>query len=274
MKIIILGSQGMAGHIITHYLKSINKYNIITIARRNANYIIDIEKNLNELYDIIIEENADIIINCIGLLIKDSKKNIKRAIFINTLFPHWLEKITKNTKTKIIHLSTDCIFDGTKGNYSETDIPTEKNNYGKTKAAGEINNTKDLTLRLSIIGTEIKENGTGLLHWFLHQKGEIKGFTNCIWNGITTLELAKVIHYIIKNNISLSGIYHLVPDFHISKYKLLCLIKKIWNKTDVTILEEPNFYQNKTLINNRKQELKYIFPNYCQQLKELYEYTK
>ena len=278
-QILILGAHGMAGHMITSYLKQLNKYEIFTLARDSkfgiTDYYCDVEINIDMLDGIINEDiDLDIVINCIGLLNKPANENPAKAIYLNSYLPHYLELITKNTNTKIIHLSTDCIFDGTQGNHSETDKPTEINYYGRSKALGEILNNKDLTLRLSIIGTELKKDGIGLLNWFLNQKGTITGYNNCYWNGITTLELAKQIDKIIEQNPNLSGLYHLAPDFNINKYELLCLAKKIWNKENIEIVAKKDFHQNKTLINSRKDEYNPQIPNYETQLKELYEYTK
>ena len=269
LNVLILGSGGMAGSAITDYLNRLNKYTVITTSRtKHSTYNIDIEKDLGEIGSIITGEEPDIIINCIGLLVKPCQDNHAKAIYINSYFPHYLEYITKNTKTKVIHLSTDCVNIGTKGNYSETDIPDEVSNYGKTKALGEIVNKKDLTLRLSIIGSELKENGTGLFHWFMQQKGSVGGFTKVIWNGITCYELAKQIDKIMDTN--LTGLYHLVPDFKISKYELLQLIAKVFNK-DITIIRNNNFIQDKTLVNNRKEEYNPNIPCYKSQLQEMKE---
>lgn len=273
MKILIIGSNGMAGHMIVRYLNSLNKYTIKTSARSNSDYNLDVENDLDLLLNAIKDFEPDIIINCIGLLIKACNDNPDRAIYVNSYFPHWLEKIAKNTRTKVIHLSTDCIFDGTQGNHLETDKATETSWYGRTKNMGEIINNKDLTLRLSIIGTELKSNGVGLLNWFLNQEGIVNGFTNCYWNGITTLELAKQIDTIIENRPNLSGLYHLAPDFKINKYNLLVLAKNIWNMDKVQIFKKSDFCQDKTLINSRKNEYNPEIPDYETQLKELYKFT-
>ena len=274
-RILILGSAGMAGHTIYKYLSSLDKYEILTTARNDKyispNFIIDIERELIRLKAIIYIHRPDIIINCIGILVKEANDNPLKAIYVNSYFPHWLEETTKNIKTKIIHLSTDCVFDGKKinGGYNESNVPNETNWYGKSKSWGEIINDKDLTIRLSIIGDELKPNGTGLFHWFMKQKGTIKGFTKAYWNGILTLELAKQLEKIIDSKYDLRGLYQLVPDFKIAKYDLLHLIQKIFNKNDVVMLQNNDFIQDKTLINNRKDEYDPKIPSYEQQLIEM-----
>jgi len=275
--ILILGAAGMAGHMIHKYLKTFPEYNVISTAR-NEKYIIpdyNIEalEDTDRLAQIIKSQNIDIVINCIGLLVKDCNLNAEKGFHINSCFPHYLEDITENTKTKIIHLSTDCVFSGKKGNYSETDIPDETNNYGRYKSIGELENDKDLTLRMSIIGNELKSNGSGLFEWFMRQEGTVKGYNKCLWSGITTLELAKQIKKIIELPTNLSDLYHLVPDFSISKYELLTLIGKIFNKK-IIIECDDSIEKNKILINNRKEEYCPNIPDYYIQLQELKEFIK
>jgi len=143
-KILVLGSRGMAGHTIVNYFKKFTSHNITEIARTLSDYNLDVETNLNYLTYLIKNLKIDIIINCIGILLPDSTKNISRTIYINSFFPHWLEEITKNTNTKIIHLSTNCIFKEDRGNYLDTDIPDGEGWYAKTKALGEIVNNKEI----------------------------------------------------------------------------------------------------------------------------------
>ena len=277
MKIMILGSSGMAGNMISSYFKNHSRYEIINVARNSklspAKHYINIEHDLHLLKQIILNEAPFVIINCIGLLVKDSNDNPERAIYINSYFPHWLESITKSTNTKIIHISTDCVFDGRKGFYSEKDIPNETNWYGRSKALGELNNYKDLTIRTSIIGTELKENGSGLLEWALRQKETVNGYSNCFWNGVTTFELAKFIDYMLLCKPDISGIYHLTTPNRISKADLLELIYKThYGHVKVNPIANPVI--DKTLVNTRSSELKYITPDYIAQLRNLYDFNK
>lgn len=167
---------------------------------------------------------------------------------------------------KRIHLSTDCVFSGLKGMYKEDDIKDEKNIYGLSKNIGEIEDDKNLTFRMSIIGPEIKNNGTGLFNWFMMQKGKIKGYSNVYWTGIRTLELAKAIEVAI--NEDLKGLYHLVCNEKISKYELLCMIKEIFNKEDVIIEMDDSKICDKSMINSRK-DFSFRVGNYRQMLSEL-----
>jgi dTDP-4-dehydrorhamnose reductase len=230
MKILVVGSNGMAGHVITKYLKQ-QRYEVITLARNNADYALDIEDtNAVKLFFTNLKTDFDFVINCVGLLVNESNSRPDRAAIINSWFPHYLEHQYFNTHTRIIHLSTDCVFDGKKGNYIEDDTHTEMNHYGSSKSLGEINNAKDVTFRMSIIGPEIKSNGTGLMNWILTNANiELQGWENAWWNGITTLELAKCINTHIKNP-TITGVYHLVNNNNkINKYELLSKINSIYN---------------------------------------------
>ena len=273
MNILVLGSNGMAGHIITKYL--IGKgYNVVTFARSNADITIDIEDQSTTIeFFNSIKNEYDFIINCIGLLVKDSINRPDRAAIVNGWFPHMIENAIKNSKTKLIHLSTDCVFDGKEGYYSEDSIHTETNWYGKSKSYGEVNNDKDITFRMSIIGTEIKSNGTGLLNWVLTNKDtELSGWENALWNGITTLQLAKCIDQYITNP-TIAGVYHLVNNsVYINKYELLCKINDVFELGKTINKTQGPKSVNKILTDTRNA-VDFNIPNYDIQLKELKDFT-
>lgn len=275
MKILILGSNGMAGHMIVQYLSEKN-HDIKTVARHNADFLLDVEdkERVEDFLTLIENEKFNFIINCMGVLVKDSIDNPERAMIVNGWFPHAIERKFKDTNTKLIHLSTDCIFDGQRGNYLETDLPTENNTYGTTKAYGEILNDKDVTFRMSIIGPEIKNNGTGLFNWiYNNENSELSGWENALWNGVTTLQLAKCIDQYI-NNPKITGIYHLVNnDVSINKYDLLCKINDIFDlKKQIKRTQGPKTV-NKILVNTR-EDFYFDIPDYDTQLQELKEYVK
>jgi dTDP-4-dehydrorhamnose reductase len=262
----------MAGHLIFKYLEK-QGHNIDTMARSNATFNVDIEniQTTNEfLFEI--KDNYDFIINCIGLLVKDSIDRPDRAILINSWFPHAIENAIKNSKTRLIHLSTDCVFSGSTGNYIESDIHTETNSYGKSKSLGEVNNYKDITFRMSIIGPELKNNGTGLFAWFLNNSSkEIDGWENAWWNGLTTLQLAKCIEKYIQNPI-ITGIYNLVNnDIKINKYELLCKINEIYKLEKTIIKSNGSKTVNKILVDTQEL-IDFKIPEYDIQLTELQEF--
>ena len=269
MKVLVVGSNGMAGHVITKFLRK-QGHTVSTAAKSNADYRLDVEETAGtQQFFEEIKNDYDFIINCIGLLVKDSNDRPDRAAIINAWFPHAIEHAIQNAKTKLIHLSTDCVFDGKKGDYIENDTHTEMNAYGSSKSLGEVNNSKDVTFRMSIIGTEIKENGTGLLNWVLKNTDkELPGWENAWWNGITTLQLAKCIDQYI-NSPTISGVYHLVNnDNKINKYDLLCKINEIF-KLEKTILKTVGPKPvNKILIDTRNL-IDFEIPSYDTMLLEM-----
>lgn len=272
--ILILGSGGMVGSNIYSYLTSLGKYDIYDVAREQINpetYVVDI-KNLNFVKRLITWRiQPDIIINCIGILIQESEKDPENAMWINGYFPHWLEETTKNSKTKIIHLSTDCVFSGDTGNYLDTDKPDGESIYARSKILGEIVNKKDLTLRMSVIGVGLKKPDTGLLSWFFRQTGVVLGYSEAFWSGITVLELAKAIDKLIDSDIV--GLYHLAPDYSISKFRLLKLIQDICNKKDIEIVMNCVLKTDKTLVYSKPPIPNYIMSeSYEIMLKEYMEY--
>ena len=192
-KIFILGTNGMAGHIIFNYLKTeLNNFELISIARKHNFYRSDYEldiQNLKNLETLILKNKPNTIINCIGILNKNAEDNPADSILINSYFPHFLEKVTSQLQTKIIHLSTDCVFSGLKGNYKENDFKDATGFYALTKSLGEINNNKDLTIRTSIIGPDLNPNGIGLFNWYTKQTGIVKGYKNAIYKKLPNLVL-------------------------------------------------------------------------------------
>jgi dTDP-4-dehydrorhamnose reductase len=281
-KVLVIGIKGMAGHLIFKKLPQLGNYATYGIARnitQKAN-VFDLDvSNTSALTAIINENKFDVIVNCIGILNKDAEENPDKAIWFNAYFPHYLEHITKGTTTKIVHISTDCVFSGKKGNYSETDFKDGVGFYAQSKALGEIINDKDITLRTSIIGPEINTNGIGLFHWFMNQDNSqvLKGFTNAFWSGITTLELAKTVHWAIENNVT--GLKQIARE-KIDKYSLLLLFNEVFKNNQVTILADDYYKVDKSLMSTRTDFI-YNVPSYKEMLLDIkawienndYEYT-
>ena len=270
-KILIIGSKGMAGHIIYYYFKELPNFEVIDISRSNkvfnSSYILDVNDTL-ELEKIIYKEKPCIVINCIGILNKDAEDNPDKAIFLNSYLPHFLAKLGSKLNFKLIHISTDCVFNGKKGSYKEDDIKDGFGIYAQSKALGEVNYGNHLTIRTSIIGPEINNNGIGLFNWFMHQNGEIKGFRNVIWSGVTTIELAKAIEKMIDQNII--GLYQLV-NYPINKFDLLLLFKQIFSKQNINLVAFDDYYANKSLISTRN-DFTYNVCNYLTMMEEMKEW--
>lgn len=273
-KILVLGANGMAGHVITKYLRNQQEgYKVIAVARTQSiitpDVLLDVT-DFEKLGTLIKSEKPDFIINAIGLLNEVAEKNPDLAILINSYLPHFLESVTRDTTCKVIHISTDCVFSGKKGGYIETDIKDGQGFYAQSKALGEIINDKDITLRTSIIGPEININGIGLFNWFMRQEGNIKGYTKAIWSGVTTIELAKAIKYVINNDIK--GLYHISNNLVINKYDLLNLFKKYTDKS-IELDSVDGLIANKSFIDTRK-EFNYQIPSYQVMIKEMINLMK
>lgn len=270
MKYLILGAGGMAGHIITHYLKDQGEV-VEGLERRELLYCKTYNMDatqFDKLGQIIKENNYDVIINCIGLLNQNAEDNVDLAILLNSYLPHFLVKVTRDMKTKVIQMSTDCVFSGKKGHYTEKDFPDGETYYDRTKALGEINDEKNLTFRNSIIGPDINENGIGLFNWFMKQEGDINGFEKSIWTGVTTLTLAKAMHKASYEN--LTGLYNLVNNETISKYSLVSLFNKYSNKK-LIIRKVDGIIHDKSLYRTR-DDFNFEVPSYEQQVKEMFEW--
>lgn len=271
-KVLLFGATGMAGHVVYYYLQSTGKYDISNVVYRTPltedSIIVDVT-NRDAVADVVHRVHPEIIINCVGILIKGSREHPDNAILINAYFPHLLKRLSDEVGAKLIHISTDCVFSGKKGNYTEDDFRDADDVYGRSKALGEIINDKDLTIRTSIIGPELKENGEGLFHWFMHQCGEINGFRTAIWGGVTTLELAKAIDFSLDNGIV--GLIHLSNGVGISKFDLLNLFKEIWGK-DTVIKPYDGNEVDKSI--EKSLRLDYEVPSYRQMLVEQFEMMK
>ena len=270
-KVLLFGATGMAGQVVYYYLQSTGKYNITNVVFRiplTADSIIVDVTDRNAVTKVIADVNPEIIINCVGVLVEGAKRYPDNAILINAYFPHLLKKLSDEIGAKLIHISTDCVFSGKKGNYTEEDIPDAQDVYGRSKALGEIINDKDLTIRTSIIGPELKKNGEGLFHWFMMQQGSVNGFKTAIWGGVTTLELAKAICVAIDSEIS--GLIHLTNGVGISKLELLNLFKEIWHKQDIDILPYNANDVDKSIAKSNK--FNYVVSDYKSMLVELYDW--
>jgi len=259
----------MLGHQVVNYFLKFDDYDVIDIAFRSnlreETIVLDVtDKAVFE--KVVTELNPDFIVNCIGVLIYESN-NVENAIYLNAYLPHQLKKISRNIDAKLIHISTDCVFSGDKGGYIESDVKDGKGIYSQTKILGEIEDDSNVTLRTSIVGPELKENGKGLFHWFMNQQGSISGFTRVIWSGVTTIELAKAIKWSIDNDIT--GLYHVTNNSSISKYNLLQLFKK-YTKKDVKIKSIDGSGIDKSFIDT-KLIMNYHIPSYEVMIKEMVE---
>ena len=239
----------MAGHTISIYLKE-RGHHVIGFSRHGVPFleeqVLGDAQDKALLTEIIDEGGFDVVINCIGILNQHAEQNPVAATYFNGELPHILAHITEKYSTRIFHMSTDCVFAGNTGPYTEDSIPDGKTVYDRTKAAGELNDDDNLTFRCSIVGPDINPSGIGLFNWFMAQNGPIKGYTGAIWTGLTTLELAKAMETAAKE--SFTGLVDMVPPESISKFDLLQLFNECLRGNSVEIEPDERVQLDKTLV--------------------------
>lgn len=274
MKFLVLGCNGMAGHTISLYLKE-QGYEVDGFARKKAlfaNTIVGDARDTGLLYHTIENGHYGAVVNCVGLLNKFAENDHEAAVYLNSYLPQLLAKITSNSETQIIHISTDCVFSGSRGGYAESDFPDGELFYDRSKALGEIVNKKDVTFRMSIVGPDTDKDGIGLINWFMQQKKRVKGYKNAMWTGQTTLQLAKTVENAVIQKVH--GLYNMVPEDKISKYDMLVLFNKYLRRDEIEIVPEENFKIDKSLKRTNYELFSYKIPGYEQQIKELGEWMR
>lgn len=274
MRFLILGCNGMLGHMVSLYLKE-RGHSVDGFARGKSEFVSTITgdaRDLKLLTEIVKDGSYDTVVNCIGLLNQFAEDDHEAAVFLNAYLPQFLAKVTKESETQIIHISTDCVFSGTRGGYKENDFPDGTLFYDRSKALGELNGSKDVTFRNSIIGPDIKKEGIGLINWFMQQKGKVCGYKNAMWTGQTTLQLAKTIENAAIQRVY--GLYHMVPENSISKYDLLRLFNRYLRKEPIMIVPEENFKIDKSLVRTNLEMFSYKIPDYEEQVRELGDWMR
>ncbi|WP_113930751.1 SDR family oxidoreductase [Bacillus sp. P14.5] len=274
MNVLVLGGHGMAGHIIVDYLKRQEGYRVYSTTRTGEDDSIQLDVlDLSSVSKVLKETRPEVVINAVGLLNETADKNLKDALIVNSLLPHHITDTLEEMGMggKLIHISTDCVFSGKSGEYDESSVKDGTSVYAKTKSLGEVTEEPHLTIRTSIIGPELKEDGCGLFLWFMKQAGEIKGFDRVYWNGVTTLQLAKAIDHCLQEGVT--GLYHLCQEDKVSKYQLLTMIKVVFDKTDVTIMKDTEYSSDKSLVKTRK-DIEYRVPGYPVMLQEMRDWME
>lgn len=281
-RVLILGGTGMLGH-KAYQIISQEFDTWVTFRRYNSNFnklgifheskIIDgVDAfSFNTVESAIKSVRPHIILNCIGIIkqLKDAKCP-KTSIYINSLLPHLLAETCQSNNIRLIHISTDCVFSGKRGNYQEIDISDAEDLYGRSKYLGEVNYPPGLTLRTSIIGHELNSK-VSLIDWFLSNKGgRVFGYEKAFYTGLSTVAFSKEIVRIIMDFPTLSGLYH-VSSERISKLELLKLINKIYN-CHVLIEPDKHFFCDRSLNSEKYRSLTGFIPeNWDIMIKEMYE---
>lgn len=274
MKFLVLGCNGMAGHLISLYLQE-QGHDVTGFALEKSRLlnksIAGDATDFPSLKKIIQEGKYDTVINCIGILNQFAENNHALATLLNSYLPHFVADAANEVDAQVIHMSTDCVFSGKRGQYTEDDLPDGTTFYDRSKALGELNDNKNITLRNSIIGPDINEKGIGLLNWFMHQSGEINGYTKALWTGQTTLQLAKTMEAAALERAT--GLYNTVPDTNISKYELVKLFNKYLRNDSLTIHPIDGVNADKSL--KRTQfDFAYRIPDYETMVCELSDWMR
>jgi dTDP-4-dehydrorhamnose reductase len=252
-RVLILGGIGMLGHVLVRHLSGTDRYDVYATCRdrdevsrffppRLAGRFIE-EKVEAEDFDSITRSldlvRPDAVINCIGIIKqRPEAEDPLTAITINSLLPHRVSLACRERGIRMVHVSTDCVFDGKKGMYTEEDLPAPEDLYGRTKLLGEVNGSHCVTLRTSIIGHELRGR-FGLIEWFLGESGRVRGYTGAIYSGFPTIEFARIIADRVLPDTGLAGLYH-VSSEPVSKFDLLHLVARRYHReTEIEPISEP-----------------------------------
>ncbi|MFC5653493.1 dTDP-4-dehydrorhamnose reductase family protein [Paenibacillus solisilvae] len=274
MKLLIIGGRGMAGHVLVRYFQSEPGWTVDYTTRspedRDGHFL---EATDSEAVAVLLNElRPNIIINAAGVLNQDAEDHPLLAYQVNGLLPHWLRHQADQIGARLIHISSDCVFNGIRGQYCEDDRPDGTSVYARSKSLGEIHDQRHLTIRTSIIGPEIRMYGIGLLQWFLSQRDTVNGYGRVWWNGVTTLELAKAIEYAIERP-KIGGLIHLTASETVTKLELLTLFRDVFNRFSVIIKPDYRVNIDRTLQCTR-QDWHYETPRYRVMLEELARWMK
>lgn len=283
MKVLVLGASGLIGSTTLRVLSERLDWQVYGTIRSDSIRLflprIDVDKlvsnldvdNISSFIQVISEVRPDVVINCIGATKHKKEGNSPiNAIDLNALLPHRLAQICALAGSRFIHISTDCVFSGKEGFYSESSLADADDVYGRSKALGEVTYDGALTLRTSTIGHELQSN-YGLLNWFLSQKTSCKGFSKAIFSGLPTVVFAQIIRDIVLENTELKGLYHVAAE-PINKYDLLKMISKIYNK-EINIEPDESLVINRSLDASRfNQATGYNPPDWQSLIKTMYQY--
>lgn len=282
-EVLILGINGMLGHKLFMHLTKCEGLRVYGTARSregctkmlssypDQNVFFGIDAHCSDsISSLIASIKPDWVINCIGIIKQSSLgNNHVENIYINALFPHKLAQICEDNRIRLLHISTDCVFSGKVGSYTENDISDAVDLYGRCKSLGEVSYPHCLTLRTSIIGHELCSR-LGLIEWFLAQHDAIYGYTRHIFSGLPTIVLAQVIDVFILPQSNLSGIYNLSSQ-PISKYDLLKLVAQQYGK-DIDIIPYADTICDRSLDSTRLRSLlSYSLPSWPEMIEQMYQ---
>lgn len=249
-RLLVLGASGMLGNAVLRWFDRYSRYEVFGSVRdpavvaglcervARARFVGGFDmRDAVRLKELLCELRPDVVINCVGVVKQlAGADDPQTAIPINALLPHRLARLCGGIDARLIHIGTDCVFSGDRGNYTETDAPDATDLYGRSKLMGEVDYPNTVTLRTSIIGHELS-SGHGLLGWFLAQSGPARGFSKAIFSALPTVELARVIEQHVLPDPGLRGTYHVSAE-PISKYELLSLVADAYGRNRDLIVDE------------------------------------
>jgi len=283
MNILVLGVSGMLGNAMFRFLSEQQVLNVFGTARSSSTLKhfpaklakrimagIDVE-NQDILMQVFVEVRPAVVVNCVGLIkqLADSD-NPLMALPINAVLPHRLARLCELVGARLVHISTDCVYSGKKGNYLESDISDAEDLYGRSKFLGEVNYKHAITLRTSIIGHELA-SAHGLVGWFLAQEGQAKGYTHAIFSGLPTVELARIVFDVVFPRPALCGVFH-VASTPIAKYDLFKLVAKVYGK-NIEILPDQAVVIDRSLDATRfRNATGYTAPPWPELVSKMYEF--
>jgi len=257
MRVLVLGASGMIGSTTFRVLSERHDWVVYGSVRSETakqffpaqlaeRLLANVDvTNYDALVDVFARIRPEVVINCVGATKHKTDGNDPlMAIPLNALLPHRLARLCEAVNARLVHVSTDCVFSGKQGHYTEEDLPDTDDVYGRSKALGEVDYPNAITLRTSTIGHEL-QSSYGLLDWFLTQQGSCKGFKRAIFSGLSSMEFARVIRDIVIPQPSLHGLYH-VAGPAIAKYDLLKLVAKVYGKA-IEIIPENEFVIDRSL---------------------------
>ncbi|HCH4264048.1 dTDP-4-dehydrorhamnose reductase family protein [Vibrio parahaemolyticus] len=272
MKVLVIGATGMLGYSIFSNLSELSNFDVYGTVRNvkglesffplTDKLIPNVDvKDFATLEKAVFGVKPDVVINCIGLIKQhDVSKQHVEAIEINALLPHKIAQLCDSIQARLVHFSTDCVFDGKTGSYLESDLPTATDLYGKSKCLGEVDYGKHVTLRTSIIGHELKSS-VSLIDWFLSQEGSVKGFSKALFSGLPTVYVAKVLADYVLPNPSLSGLYQLSVD-PIDKFSLISKVADVYSK-HIEIEKFEDFVMDRSLNSTKfREETGFVAPSW------------
>ena len=280
MRVLVLGGDGMLGHrlllefaqdhtvtvTLRQQAEAYRQYGVL--ARGSAVYGID-ARTVDQLSAVVASVKPDAVVNAIGIVKqRQAASDVIQSLEINALLPNRLAEICATASARLVHISTDCVFSGAQGGYTEDDVGDATDLYGRTKLLGEVAGQGCVTLRTSIIGLELKRRRS-LIEWYLASRGPIRGFSRAIYSGLTTMELARVIRHLLEGFPDCHGLYHVVSE-PISKYEILRQLTELLGRTDVVVEPDDSYRCDRSMHGGRfTQAIGYTAPPWHEMLEEL-----